>query len=279
MSSYLVLDTKSLAYRALYSTPDLRNGDDPTGVLYGVLRDLKSFAREFQADHVVACFDSRQSNREKLDPGYKESRRKNRKKKTPEELRALDGMEKQVRALRKDILPRLGVQCLREVGYEADDLMARVCHAVRKAVADLSTATLVSADKDLYQLLCDRVTVYHPSKGKTPGRTVTERSFRTEYGIDPWKWQVAKAIAGCSTDDVPGVAGVGDKTACLVIAGKDHRMKKAITDFCDTPRYALNLRLVQLPLAGCPFVELESQPMAKGRGWDAVLSEYGIVSL
>src|SRR6185503_9457013 len=159
----------------------------------------------------VPCFDHGKGLREIKYPWYKETRRK--KKLTDEQQSQYEAMRNQVKMLRTDIFPRLGLSnILWQDGYEADDLIASCCHNL----PDGDQVVIVSGDRDMYQLLSPDVKVYHPIGGSL----VTKKSFRKGYGIGPGLWAKTKAIAGDKTDDISGVPRVGITTAIKWIRGE-----------------------------------------------------------
>ena len=237
----LVIDAPYLCYRAKYSTGQMSYQDDLTGVVYGFLRDVSKLSIVFSTTDFVFCFDSPTSKRKKLFVDYKKSRTTNFETMSKEERRETRAFRKQVKELKEKWLPKIGFKnCFEVDGYEADDLIAQVCLDSTKHV------TIVSSDKDLLQCLRRRkVDVWCPRTGLI----ITADSFREEYGVPPQHWARVKAIAGCSTDDVPGVVGVGEKTAVRYLRHELNEKSKKFQDIKNNQRIIhRNLDLVRLPL-------------------------------
>jgi hypothetical protein len=125
-------------------------------------------------------------------------------------------------------------------GLEADDLISLILdHEIKKT----ENAVIVSADKDLYQLLTDYVHIFNP----ITNYTLSEGGFRKLYGLGPDMWPMVKAIAGCSSDEIPGIEGIGEKTAILYCSGKLPPGKKLTTIIKEKKTWEGFLRLTQLP--------------------------------
>lgn len=271
MRTWLVLDCTGLAHRAMHTTGALKyKGVGPTGVLFGFFASILDFQREFQTKHLVFCFDRRGSVRQKLFPDYKLKRRT--KTYTPEEQMMYAGMHKQITALRRVYLPQIGYRnVFSQKGYEADDVIASVCHNL----PDGDEAIVVSSDEDMYQLLSKQIRIWKPVSKQMWSR----KRFKNVYGIRPADWAVVKALAGCSTDEVPGIRGIGEKTACQFIAGtlKEGSAKHELILTNQKKILKRNLPLVKLPLDGCKqFIPKEDGRLG---GWRDVLKELGIKSL
>lgn len=272
---WLILDGNFLAYRAFYSTGGLKHQDMPTGVIYGFLRDVLVFQDRFATQDVVFAFDHGRQKREDLLPAYKESRKKKRLEWTDEEKANYEGFKRQLEQLKTSLLRRIGFRNVYyQDGYEADDHIASF---VEGPMAKRDSAVIVSADKDLYQLLNPRVAVHNPA-AKT---NMTLERFRKEYGISPNLWPTVKAMAGCDTDDVPNVPGVKDKTAIKYLLGQlkpSSKTHKTITSLEYKRLVNENLQIVLLPFRGTKepvHVPDEVTPAS----WHAVTKELGFKSI
>lgn len=247
--AWLLIDVHSLAHRAMHSTGQLQYGEEATGVMFGVLRTVFELQDRFQAFSLVPCFDVGKGIRESAHSFYKESRRK--RKLTDDEQEMYESMRNQVKRLRTDTFPRLGCNnVLWQDGYEGDDLIAAACHAL----PDEDSAVIVSGDEDMYQLLADNVSVYHPTSQKL----VTRKAFRKEWKLGPNRWVEIKAIAGCGTDDVPGVSRVGEPTAAKFLRGEkvNKGIPEAIRAHLKSKQYKINVDLILLPYPGTKTVKL-----------------------
>ena len=260
----LILDTPYLCYRAFHSTGGLSRGTEATGVVYGVLRDIVKLCAEFRTKNIAFCFDSKHSLRKEVYKEYKANRYKDTKMTVVH-----SEIGKQIRKLRKHYLPALGFKnVFLQRGYEADDIIASI---VQKNTKKLWT--IISADADLYQLLTKNVQMYQPGKW-TMGQAV----FEQEYGIDPKEWVKVKAIAGCSSDNVKGAKGVGEKRALSYLLGELGHETKAydtINEFVLAGEYHRNLRLVALPYEGTKQVKLQRDNVTKKK-WRKLVRHLGI---
>jgi len=209
--TWMVIDGNALAWAAFHTTGGLHYRNTPTGVAYGFLGRLMRLKIELDTDDVAICFDYGKSLRYKLLPEYKATRQKRRDE--DERARAMyASASMQMDKLRTEYLEDIGFRnVLYEKGYEADDMIASVCRNLRNG----DKAIVVSTDSDMLQLLSRHVSVYIP----TEKRRITRKLFRLEYGISPKQWVDVKCLAGCSSDDVPGIKGIGEKTALRYLRG------------------------------------------------------------
>jgi 5'-3' exonuclease len=204
-----------------------------------VLAGICRFTLEYQTTRVVWCFDSRRSFRKEVLPCYKEKRKQDAKKKDIELQERVIHCKQLTRQLREEILPDFGYVSIWQVGLESDDMIAAVCRSLQD-----SQKTIISVDYDLFQLLDSKTKMFSPSRG----RFYTESWFRKEYGILPKQWSLVKAIAGCSSDNVPGVTGVGEKTAISYICNKLKPSSKKFNDIeSNFELIQFNKQLVKLP--------------------------------
>ena len=277
----LILDVSCLAYRALYSTGALSHEGVGTGVIYGVLRDTVSLMEEHATDRIAFCFDGGYAKRLEVFGGYKAGRKPDRDNPMEMELaKARWEVRRQLGRLRKHYLPRIGFRNIfRREGYEADDVIASLCGLI---AAD-DEAVVVSTDDDLLQLIRlpipmlgqGRVLVWNPATK----RPTTFDSFRREKGIRPEQWALVKAIAGCASDCVPGVKGVGEKTAIKYLVGKLKETTKAWAKIEGSSELIeRNMRLVQLPFPGVGEFDLREDEVTD-ENWRRVLKKLGIKSL
>ncbi len=256
---WLLIDVPNLSWRAHYSTGQMSYNDKPTGVIYGVLRELRQLEQRFGSHRPVFCFDLGRPKRCELYPDYKANRVLDEKRKQ---------VRRQTQLLRTEILPAVGYKNLLAAdGYEADDLIAECClnhlHLLKHS------KVIVSGDKDLYQLLGITTVQYHPVSKKL----YTVGLFREEYGIRPEQWPLVKAIAGCETDNVKGVKGVGEKTAIKAALSKSGLIPPTLA------KTALrNLPLVRLPFPDVPDFDLRDDEVTED-GWYEMTRKYGIRSL
>lgn len=264
----VLIDGHYIARRAFYTTGQLSGG-----VVFGFLRDLKTFEDLFNDKYVVVAFDFGFGIRKAFFEGYKKSRELRKQSMTEVERIAEADFEEQVKRLRKSILPELGYSnVLVQYGYEADDIIAKIS----QQASEDEDVTIVSSDHDLHQCLRRNVVCYDPTR-KT---TTTRNTFRNTWGIKPRQWPLVKAIAGCSTDDVPGVYGVGEATACKWFRGAvsaTSKTYKKIENFVASEDYTRNIHLVTLPLPGLDDFKLAPNITTPAK-WKKITRELGIHS-
>jgi 5'-3' exonuclease len=270
---WCLLDGDYLCHRAWYTKGHLTHGDLFTGVVYGFLQDIADLEERFLPSAMIFCFDHGEGKRKKILPGYKGNRRQG----MSEEDKALYvHFRNQVDQLKNEVLADIGYQNIFfEKGYEADDCIARVvnCHlATRRDVHHI----IVSSDHDLYQLLGRRVSVYNPHH-----KDITnEDTFVEQWGVSPSQWVDVKCIAGCRTDCIPGIQGIGEKTAARYIAGK---LKTGSASFqkitSSNATWVRNRELVELPFPGLPNYEVCEDEKIDQRKWRKVMEKFGIKSI
>lgn len=237
---WLVLDVNYLCYRAFHSTGQLSFNEEPTGVTFGVLREIKYLETRFGSSNMVFCFDHGKGLREKKYSWYKEGRRN--KKYTEEEEVQRAGLQSQIRKLKINYLSDLGYRNIMfQDGYEADDMIASVVAGIPIP----NRIVIVSADHDLYQLLSYRTSMYNPSSKAT----LTEEGFKKEFGVETTQWPMVKAIAGCKSDGIPGIPGVAEKTACQYLSGN---LKKTSVKYGKIEA-GRDVRLRNMPLVSLPY--------------------------
>lgn len=250
----VLFDTQYIGRCAQHTTGGMRSGSDGTGVLFGIFRDLVEVMDTYQTERVVLFFDSPITTlrRRLLHPGYKLSRQQRRAEQTEAEQTEEAEFHAQIARLRDELLPRFATPeaCQQAEGYEADDLIAAWVEQHHRPGEDRTL--IVSADADLHQLLRPGLACR-----TRKGDLTTHAGFVAQWGIEPKQWATAKAIAGCSTDDVPGVRGVGEATAIKWLTGQlTHGVKHdAIQEAHAAGQIRQSLQLVTLPLPGTPTPE------------------------
>lgn len=237
----MVIDSSYLGYRAAYAMRDVANP------IYGFLSTIQSLRDRFDCDNFVFCFDHDYLKRQDILPEYKERRRDSEHEEEHKQARTA------IHKLRKNILPSLGFKnILIQEGYEADDLIASVVENLEED----DEAVIISSDSDLYQLLDGkRVIMYHPSKEQI----YTERLFSEDYfGLAPDQWPQVKAIAGCNSDNIKGIPGVGEKSAAKFLTGQlpFYSKKTKLIHNCKQKDYLFRYNLVKLPMEGTKTFKL-----------------------
>ncbi len=263
--TWLLIDGNNLAWRSHYTLGQMTHKKQSVGVLYGVLRDIVFLKKHLRTDHVAVCFDHGINKRSELYPQY----RRHRKPKTSEEKKARVAVGEQLLDLKAEILPRLGLKnVLFYEGYEADDVIASLCQNHENLI-------IASNDKDLYQLLREDVMIWNYKQW------ITEDHFRNEYNVDPSLWPYVKAIAGCVSDNVKGIRGIGEITALKYVKGSlgaNTQTFKAIMSSGGQSAIDRNLKLVKLPFSGCGRFRLVEEEIDSEQ-WDDVCGKYGFESL
>lgn len=198
----MILDGNSIVNRAFYGVRPLSAPDGtPTNAVYGFLAILRRLLDEVGPDALCVAFDLKDPTfRHRAYEGYKAQRRP-----MPEELAA------QMPVL-KDVLDAMGIRRYEISGYEADDILGTVAAVCEKQGWN---CTVVTGDKDSLQLISDRTTVCNvrTAKGQTDTIFYTPQRFEEEYGFTSEKMVDLKALMGDSSDNIPGVPGIGEKTA------------------------------------------------------------------
>ncbi|MBA2521727.1 MAG: DNA polymerase I, partial [Solirubrobacterales bacterium] len=198
----LLLDGHSLAYRAFFALPvenfSTTTGQ-PTNAVYGFTSMLINVLRDETPTHLAVAFDvSRQTFRAAAYADYKANRSA-----SPVEFGG------QV-SLVKEVLSALRVPMIDKEGYEADDVIATLATQAEAAGYDV---LICSGDRDAFQLVSDSVTVLYPRKGVSDLARMTPAAVMERYGVPPHQYPDVAALVGESSDNLPGVPGVGPKTA------------------------------------------------------------------
>jgi len=196
----VIIDGQSLLYRAFFAVPPLSTRDGtPTNAVYGFLRMLLKLWREERPDYLVIAFDAPTPTfRHQQFADYKAQRAK-----------APDAFRPQVGLLRQ-ILKTVGIAFWELDGYEADDLMAT---AVTQARPMGVQVVLVTTDMDALQLVGDGVVALMPKRGISEMERYDAERVRQEFGVPPERIPDWKGLAGDNSDNLPGVPGIGEKTA------------------------------------------------------------------
>jgi DNA polymerase-1 len=202
----LLLDGHSLAYRAFFALPveNFSTSDgQPTNAVYGFTAMLINVLRDEHPTHVAVTFDvSKRNFRHEAFADYKATRSE-----TPADFKG------QV-SLVREVLDALRIPVVTAEGYEADDVIATL--ATQAAAQDMDVL-VVTGDRDTFQLVDDRVTVLYNSRGVSDMRRMTPEAVQDKYGLSPAQYPEFAALRGDPSDNLPGVPGVGEKTATKLI--------------------------------------------------------------
>ncbi|CAM3993790.1 DNA polymerase I [Tsukamurella strandjordii] len=200
----LLIDGHSMAFRAFFALP-LDGGrfrtksGQPTNAVYGFTSMLIKLLKEEAPGYVAAAFDvSRQTFRAEMYPEYKAQRSS-----APDDFRG------QVDVV-KDVLGAMGIPTMAQEGYEADDIIATMTTRAQEQGFDV---LIVTGDRDALQLVNEHVTVLYPRKGVSDLTRFTPEEVDAKYGLTPAQYPDYAALRGDPSDNLPGIPGVGEKTA------------------------------------------------------------------
>lgn len=201
---FVIIDGSSFMYRAFYALPLLSTADGQyTNAVYGVASMLTKLIGELQPKWLAVAFDKGKITfRNELFDQYKATR-----KQTPSELSS------QIPLLH-EMLEVFGIALLEQEGFEADDIIGTLA---TKAAADGCQVIVVTGDRDALQLIGENIEVMLTKKGITEMQVFDAEAFREKYGIDPVRLIDLKGLMGDASDNIPGVPGVGEKTALKLL--------------------------------------------------------------
>lgn len=194
-----LLDVSGLMYRAFYGAPSMQVDGREVGALYGFKAELNTLLSKFKGSTFIATLDcAKRTFRNDIYPAYKANRPK-----MPEDLVSQC-------PLIHDACEQAGCKIAKKIGYEADDIIASYVKYFYKDTA----ITVVSGDKDLLQLLqFENVKVYNPTKHKF----INNDDILSKYGVTPKQLLDVFSLMGDASDNVPGIPGIGPKTASKLI--------------------------------------------------------------
>ena len=206
MKKIILVDGNNLLFRSFYATAYqgviMRNSKGfPTNALYGFINMMNKIIKEEEPSYILVAFDKGKTFRHDKYLEYKAGRVA-----VPDEL-------KQQFPKAKEVLDALGIKHFEIDNYEADDIIGTLARIVDEE--DEFIATIVSSDKDLLQLISDEVTV---KLLKTSGHIMMDRDeFMKTYQVEPARMVDLKALMGDTSDHIPGVKGIGEKTAISLL--------------------------------------------------------------
>ena len=207
MNKLLLIDGNSIMNRAFYGIPDMTTNDGRhTNAIYGFLNIILKVIEEEQATHICVAFDLKKKTfRHEMYEAYKGTR-----KGMPEELH-----EQMPRI--KEILRAMHIRIVEQEGFEADDLIGTLS---KKGEREGFAVTILSGDRDLLQLATDTVLVRIPKTkhGKTEVENYYAKNVVETYGVTPLIFIDMKGLMGDTSDNIPGVPGIGEKTAAKLLA-------------------------------------------------------------
>ena len=216
MARLMLLDTAALYFRAFYGVPDTVRAPDgqPVNAVRGLLDIIARLVAEYRPTDLVACWDDdwRPAWRVDLIPSYKAHRVAEEVVVGPDVEVVPDPLEAQVPVIR-ETLTVLGIAIAGAADHEADDVIGTLATTARMPV------DVVTGDRDLFQLVDDarEVRVIYTARGMSNLEVVTDQTVLTRYGIRPDQYADFAALRGDPSDGLPGVAGVGEKTAAALL--------------------------------------------------------------
>ncbi|HCP15707.1 MAG TPA: DNA polymerase I [Peptococcaceae bacterium] len=251
MGKLILIDGNSLANRAFYALPPLTNqAGFSTNAIFGFCNMLNRVLKEERPDYLVVAFDAGKIVfRHEMFEGYKGKR-----KATPEELRV------QFPVL-KEVLKAMGVPQLEKAGFEADDLIGTLARQGSEAGMQV---LIITGDRDSFQLINPQTSVLYTKRGITEIERYDEAHLKEVYDLEPWQMIELKGLMGDTSDDIPGIPGVGEKTALKLLqeyktlegvlaasgayAGK--KLGEKLVEFADQARLSKSLATIdrQIPL-------------------------------
>jgi len=216
----VLVDGYSLMYRAFHALPILDNGEGVyTNAVYGFMNMLLKVLSEEAPQYLAVAFDEHEKTFRHIHyDAYKAGRAP-----TPEELRP------QIPLIR-EMLALMGVAQISLKGYEADDLLGTVSRMCEEKKID---CVIVTGDRDAYQLAGERTTILYTKRGITETERVTPDWIREKYQVEPVQMIDIKGLMGDASDNIPGVPGIGEKTAIKLItqfASLENALDKADTE-------------------------------------------------
>ncbi|MCY3945806.1 MAG: DNA polymerase I [Anaerolineaceae bacterium] len=202
---FVIIDGHALAYRQYFALPvqafRTRAGE-PTNATYGFTRTLLDLLLGEKPEYLAVSFDRGLSGREELYEEYKGTREK-----MPDDLRSqIERIEEMVQAF--------NIPVLAQEGYEADDVIGTVVRLVADKDLDV---LIITGDRDILQLLSERVRVQLPGRRGQKDVIWTLQAFRDHYGLEPWQLVELKGLMGDSSDNIPGVKGIGEKSGTTLL--------------------------------------------------------------
>ena len=205
MDKIILLDGNSLSYRAFYAMPALQNKSGLyTNSVYGFTLMLERMLEDIKPKYALVAFDKgKQTFRHKTYQNYKGTRDK-----TPSELVEQFGYV-------KELLDSYGIKYEEHFDYEADDIIGSYAKLAEKAGLEV---IIISGDKDLTQLASDNITIYYTRRGVTEVDHYTPEFINEKYGLSPEQIIDMKGLMGDKSDNIPGIAGIGEKTAIKLLA-------------------------------------------------------------
>ncbi|MDD4661727.1 MAG: 5'-3' exonuclease H3TH domain-containing protein [Candidatus Pacebacteria bacterium] len=228
MEKIIIIDSNSVIHRAFHALPPLKNKKgEVVNAVYGYLTFLFKAIRELEPDYIAACFDVSKCNfRKDLYCDYKANRQK-----------APDELYYQI-PLVKDVLRKFQIPVFEKEGFEGDDLIG----TISKKEIDNLEKIILSGDLDNLQLIDDFTKVFFLGHGVNSADLFDGGKVKAKYGFNPDQVIDFKALKGDSSDNIPGVAGIGDKTAINLL--NEYSYIEGVYENIDSIKGALKEKLI-----------------------------------
>lgn len=289
MPDLLIIDANNLAFRVAYNRTQLSWQDKNVSVTFGFLKSLSTLLNRFPRHFPVLIWDKGHFRRdEESKKGVAsgiipETYKANRHKTEPDEQQ--QAVFEQIEELREDFLPHIHALQAEALGYEADDL---ACAYSKMNEREGNETILVTSDKDYYQLLAPKTKIIDCMKNQT----FTSDWFFETFGFLPRLWVDCGALMGDNGDNIFGVPGIGEKTACKLIRehgsylgvidamkakNKRKKFEQAIIDHEERVRLAYSLKKMDedvkgLPKLRCPYGDLKKlEELFEGHGFESLV--------
>lgn len=279
MKKFMIIDGSSLLYRAFFSLPPLQNAlGVPTNAVYGFLTMFLKVYEQLQPDYVAVAFDKgKHTFRTELYPEYKGNRPS-----APDDLRPQF-------PLIREVLAAMGIAVIEEEGFEGDDIIGSLSKAWG---SDTLAVQIITGDRDTLQLVDAHSTVHLTKKGISEMLAVDTKNMESLYGYGPDKVIEMKSLMGDSSDNIPGVPGVGEKTALKLISQfgtlenlYDHleevsgkKLKEKLTDNKELAFLSRTLATIKTDMPFTYTIE-DFVPAARGEGLQETFERLGFHQL
>ncbi|MDL2225085.1 DNA polymerase I [Eubacteriales bacterium OttesenSCG-928-M02] len=280
MAKIMGIDGNSLLFRAYYAMPALTNKDGiDTGAVYGFLNMLVRVLEEQKPDYVAVAFDlPGKTFRHDTFSEYKAGR-----KETPEDLISQFG-------LLKEVLAAMDIPILEQERYEADDILG---YLAKKAKAEQMEAVLITGDNDVLQLAGDGTTVMLTKRGITDTDELDAAGVEKKMGVTPQRIPDLKGLMGDNSDNLPGVPGVGPKTAVKLLDEygtienvlenaenvKGDKLKSSLIQYGDQALMCRDMAVIDPDVPHMPLLsEIAYRGINKEKAYDT-MKKYGFSSL
>ncbi len=205
MSKLLLIDGNAIIHRAYHAMPALTTKDNkPAGAVYGFINMLLRVIQDLEPTHIAVCFD-------RPEPTFRKEIFKEYQSHRPEMDEDLGVQFATV----KSVLEAMNIPVFDKAGYEADDLIGTLAKKGKNKVFD--QVIIVTGDKDILQLVDDKVKVYLPIRGLSNAKLFGKKEVKEKLGVEPEQIVDLKALMGDPSDNYPGVFGIGPKTAIKLL--------------------------------------------------------------